>query len=116
MSSHRVVSVNNEVRCINIVSFKNHFKHLWLMNSTLLHELDNFVLMCDGLINVVINLNLGLVLQLTALCEELFILWWVSEVLAIFGKEVEFADVSPGVPFISHWIHGPNSDVLTSSK
>ena len=116
VESDRVVGVDDEVRCINVVAFQDHLEHFWLMDCTFFHELNDLILLADVLIDVVIQLHLGLVLQLTSLGQEIFFLNWVSKVLAIFSHEVELTDVCPIVISISHWVHCPNSYVFSSSK
>lgn len=116
MESDRVVGVDDEIRCINVVAFQDHLEHFWLMDCTLLHELNDLILLSDRLFDVVIQLSLDLVLQLTSLGQEIFILNWVGKVLAIFSDEVELTDVCPTIISISHWVHCPNSYVFTSSK
>lgn len=49
-----VVRVDNEVRGIDIVSFQHHFEHLRLVHGTLLHKLNNFILNCDLVIDVMV--------------------------------------------------------------
>lgn len=114
--SDRVIGVDNKVGSINIVSFKGHLEHLWLMHCSFLHEEDNFILDYDRLIDIVIKLYLSLILELTSLVEEVLIIDWISEVLTIFGNEVELSDISPRVEPISHWVHGMDFNILTTSK
>ena len=52
--SDGVVSVDHEVRSIDIVTFKNHFEDLRLVYSTFLHKLNHLVLHGDLVINVVV--------------------------------------------------------------
>ena len=110
-----VVCVDDEVRCIYIVAFEDHLEYLWLMDSTLLHEIDDLVLDSDCMVDIVIKLNLNFILKLTGFCEEIFIFYWISKVLVIFCQEIELTDMCPRIVSISHRIHGPNSYIFTSS-
>ena len=116
MESNRVVSVDNEVRGIDIVAFKDHFEDLWLMHGTLLHELNNLILLSNCVIDVVVKLSLHLVFQLSGLCQEVLILCWDGKVFSIFSEKVELTDMGPGVVSVSHWVHGPDPHVLSSSE
>lgn len=78
--------VNGEVRCVDVVAFEHHFEDLWLMDLSFLHEHDDLVLLGDGLFNIVIKLDLNFVFNLSLFSEEIFILWWESEVFAIFSQ------------------------------
>ena len=112
----RVISVDNEIGSIDIVTFQYHFENFGLMNSSFFHEFNNFILLGDGMVYVVVKLNLHLVFELTGLGQEIFIFWRISEILTVFGDKVEFADMGPRVVSVTHWVHGPNSNVLSTSK
>lgn len=114
--SDRVISVDNEVRGIDIVTFAYHLKDLWLMNCSLFHKLNNFILMSDGMIDIMVQLNLNFVFELTSLVHEVLILWDCCEVFTILGQKIELGDVSPRVEFVSHGVHGPNTHILATSK
>lgn len=68
------------------------------------------------MIDVVVKLDIDLVLQLTIFLEEVFVIDGICKVLIIFGEEVHFAVVGPGVELISHRVLRPNADVLAASK
>ena len=68
------------------------------------------------MVDVVVKLHLKLVLQLPVLLQKLFIIYGVSEVFIIFGEETGFADVSPVVELVSHWVLGPDAQVLATPK
>lgn len=95
VESDVVLCIDDEITGINIVTLKNHFKDFGLMHCSFLHEVNNFILDYDCMINVVIKLNLYFVLKLTLLAHEVLFLNWICEVFIIFGKKVEFTDVSP---------------------
>jgi len=86
------------------------------MHGTLLHELNNLVLHGDLMIDVVVKLCLHFVFKLSSLGQEIFILCWLREVFTVLGNKIEFADMGPRVEFITHWVHRPNSNVLSSSE
>lgn len=114
--THRVISVDCEVTCINVVALEDHFEDLWLVDCAFLHETDDLVLLGDGLLDVVVQLHLDFVLDLAGLVEEVFVFWWVREVLSILSQQVELADVGPRVVPVAHWVHRPNPHVLTTSQ
>ena len=114
--SNRVISVNNEVRCIDVVTLAYHLEDLGLMNGTLFHKLNNFILMSNGVIDIVVQLNLNFVFELTGLVHEVLILRDCCKVFAIFGQKIELGDVSPGVELVSHGVHGPNTHILATSE
>ena len=60
-----VIGIDDKVGSINVVSFQYHLEHFWLMDASFFHEIDNFVLDGNRVINVIIELNLNLVFQLT---------------------------------------------------
>ena len=62
VESNTVISIDGEVASVYVVAFHDHFENLRLVNSTLLHEVDNLILHHHGVIDVVIKLNLHLVL------------------------------------------------------
>lgn len=95
VETDRVVGVDREITRVNVVAFEHHFKNFWLVHSTLLHETYHFVLLRDGLFYIVFELNLDFVLNLTGLGEEILVLGWVREVLAILRQQMELADVRP---------------------
>lgn len=65
VESDIVLSVDNEVGGVNVVTLHDHLEDLWLMDGTLLHKVDNLILNHNCMINVVIELNLNFVFQLT---------------------------------------------------
>jgi hypothetical protein len=60
-----VLSVDNEVTCIDVVPLYHLLEQLWLVDCTFLHEVYGFILHNYSMVNVVIELYLQLVLQLT---------------------------------------------------
>lgn len=116
VETDRVVGVDREVTRVNIVAFEHHFKNFWLVHGALLHETYHFVLLSDGLFHIVFELNLDFILNLTSLGEEVLILWWEREVLAVLRQQVELADVRPGVESVAHWVHGPDAYVFAAPQ
>jgi len=86
------------------------------MNGTLLHEVDDLILDCDGVVDVVVKLHLKLILQLSVLLQEVFVVDGISKVLIIFSKEIHLAVVGPGVEAVSHGVLRPNAHVLTATE
>lgn len=72
--------------------------------------------MSDHMIDIVIELHLDLVLDLSGNVQDTFLLDWTSEVQSIFSEEIELTDMSPRVKSVAHGVHGPDSDVLTTSE
>ena len=68
VESDIIFCVNNEVTSINVIALEYHIEYFWVMNSTLFHKVNNFILDNNGVINIVIELNLDLILELTLLC------------------------------------------------
>jgi len=90
------------------------FKDFRLVDSALLHEVDNLVLDSDGVIDVVLELDLHFVLELARLLEELLVLNGISEVLVVLSEQVHFAVVCPGVELVAEGVLRPNTDVFAS--
>ena len=111
-----MLCVDHIVARIDVVALNHPLEDLGLVHGSLLHEVDDLVLHGDGVINVVVKLHLSFILKLTGFIEELFIVWRNGEVFTVFSYQVELADVSPGVEPVAHWVHGPDSNVLTSSQ
>ena len=110
------LSVDDEVASVNVVALHDHFEDFRLMDSAFLHEADDLVLDSNGVINVVIKLNLDLIFQLTVLLLEVFFVDGVSEVVTILSDEVDLAVVGPRVESITHGVLCPNADVFATSK
>ena len=111
-----VFSVDHEVTSVDVVSLENHFKYFWLVDDALLHEVDDFILNNDRMINVVVELNLHLVLQLACLVHEIFVLSWLCKFFVVLSKEVELTNVSPRVESVSHWVLSVEPHILASSE
>jgi len=65
------------------------------MHSAFLHKVDDLVLHQSVVVLIVVQLYLHFVLQLSILLKELLVLRWVSKILVVLGKQVNFAIVSP---------------------
>lgn len=111
-----VLCADGEVTGIDVVTLHYHFENLWLVDLTFLHEVDDFILDHNSVIDEVLDLNLELVLKLSLLGHDLLVFSWLCEVLIVLGKEMHFTDVSPRVPSIPHRVLGPESDILASSQ
>jgi hypothetical protein len=116
VESDVVLCIDTEIAGINVVSLHHLLENLWLMHSTLLHEVYDFILYHYGMVNVVVELYLNLILELPCLVEELFVLDWLSKVFVVLSQQVELADVCPGVEAIAHGILCPDSYVLASPE
>ena len=113
--AQRLLCVDDEVARVNVVAFQDHFEDLGLVHRAFLHERDDLVLHSDGMVDIVIELNLHLILQLTVLLEEVFVIDRVREVFVVFREQVDLTVVGPRVEAISHWVLCPNAHVLASS-
>lgn len=113
--SQIVLGVDDEVAGLNVVSPQNHFEYFWLVHSSLLHEVDDFVLHSDVVVDVVLKLHLHFVLQRTVFVQELGLVF-VGEVFVVFRKQVELVDGRPGEESVSAWVHIEYFDVLASSE
>ena len=113
--AQRLLCVDDEVARVDVVAFQDHFEYLGLVHSAFLHERDDLVLHSDGMVDIVIELNLHLILQLSVLLEEVFVIDWVRKVLVIFREQVDLTVVGPRVETIPHWVLCPNTHVLSSS-
>ena len=107
--------VNHEVARVNIVSLHYHLKDLRLMDGALFHKLDALVLNCDRMVHIVVKLNLNLVLQLSVLLHEIWILVRVGEVMTVLSEESDLAIVCPGVESVSHGVLRPNAHIFSTS-
>ena len=113
--AQRLLCVDDEVARVNVVAFQDHFEDLGFVHRAFLHERDDLVLHGDGMVDIVIELNLHLILQLTVLLEEVFVIDRVREVFVVFREQVHLAVVGPGVESITHRVLCPNAHVLASS-
>lgn len=114
LEAHVVRSVDGEVGAVDVVTLHNHLENFWLMHNSLLHEVNDFVLDCDGVVHIMVKLHLQFVLKLSILLQELFVVNWFSEVLIIFGEQVHFTVCDPRVELVSHWVLSPYAAVLAS--
>ena len=116
VESEIVLSVDDEVRCVNVVALNDHLKDLRLMHGALLHKVDDLVLDHHSVVHIVIQLHLHFILQLSCLVQELLVFNWFSEILVVLSEEVEFADVRPGVESVSEGVLSPDADVFASPE
>lgn len=94
-------SIDDEVAGVNVVALESCFEQLWVVNDTLFHEDQKFVLLGASFLGEVVDLDGEFVLQLAFLAEEFSVIS-VVEVLSVGCQRVE----EPGL--------GPNSDVVSS--
>jgi hypothetical protein len=85
VESDVVFCVDNEIAGIDVVTLSDHLEYFGLMDSTLLHEVNDLILYKNSMISVVIELYLNFVFKLTSLGQEVFFLYWVSEVFIVFS-------------------------------
>lgn len=111
-----MVGVYHEVRGVDVISLQHHLEHFWLVNRAFLHKVHDFILLGYCVINIVVYLNLNLILELAGFVQEVLIIDGVGEIFTVFGQEVELADMGPRIEPVSHWVHGPESDILASSQ
>jgi len=57
-----VLSVDSEVTRVDVVALHHHLEDLWLVDSALLHEIDDLILHHDGMVNIVVQLHLNFIL------------------------------------------------------
>lgn len=60
--TNSVVGVDREIACVDIVSLQYLLKNFRLMNGTFFHKVDDLILLNDGVLGVVVKLNLDLIL------------------------------------------------------
>ena len=70
VEAHRLLRVDYEVACVNIVTLHDHIEDFRLVYLTFLHEVNNLVLNSDRMVRIVIQLGLQFVFELTVLLEE----------------------------------------------
>eukprot|EP00349_Pseudokeronopsis_sp_Brazil_P007901 CAMPEP_0202955590 /NCGR_PEP_ID=MMETSP1396-20130829/141_1 /ASSEMBLY_ACC=CAM_ASM_000872 /TAXON_ID= /ORGANISM="Pseudokeronopsis sp., Strain Brazil" /LENGTH=180 /DNA_ID=CAMNT_0049672239 /DNA_START=64 /DNA_END=606 /DNA_ORIENTATION=- len=116
MEAHVVLCVDHEVAGVNVVSLEDLFEDFRLVDGAFLHEVDDLVLDDDLVVDVVVELHLNFVLELSALVEELLLVWFLHKVLVVLRDEVEIADSGPRVVAISHWVLGHQSHVLATPQ
>ena len=113
--AQRLLCIDDEVARVNVVAFQDHFEDFGLVHRAFLHERDDLVLHSDGMVDIVIELHLHLILQLSVLLEEVLVIDRVREVYVIFREQVHLTVVGPGVESVSHGVLCPNAHVLASS-
>ena len=85
------------------------------MDDSFFHERDAFILLSDGVLHVVVQLNLNLVLKLASLGQELLAINVLNESVIILRDKFHLTNVGPRVMAIAHGALGPDTDVLSSS-
>ncbi len=68
------------------------------------------------MVNIVIQLHLYLILQLSILIHELLLINILHEVLIVLRNQVRLTDVCPRIESVSHGVLCPQSQVLASSE
>ena len=95
VESYVIFCVYHIVTCVDVVPFKDLLKYFWLVDFTLLHEIDCLILDHDCVIHVVIKLYLYFILQLSSLRKELFLIDILYKLGVVLGEQVELSDSSP---------------------
>ena len=113
--AQRLLCVDDEVTRVDVVAFQDHFEDFGLVHRAFLHERDDLVLHSDGMVDIVIELHLHLILQLSVLLEEVFVIDRVRKVLIVLCQQMDLAVVCPRVESISHWVLRPNAYILSTS-
>ncbi len=54
VESNIILCINNEITGIDVVALKYHLEDLWLMNSALLHKVNNLILNNNSVVDIVI--------------------------------------------------------------
>ena len=114
--THGLRSVHLEIARVDIVPLQHHFEDFRVVHCSFFHELNALVLNSDGVIDVVVKLDLDLVLELAILFEEVFVLDGVCEVLSVLGDQVNLAVAGPRVPPVAHGVLRPKAHVLASAQ
>jgi len=60
--THSVVGVDREIACVDVVSFQYLLENFRLMDGSFFHKVDDLILLDDGMLGVVVKLNLNLIL------------------------------------------------------
>ena len=111
-----MICIDGKVTSVNIVTFEYHLEDFWLVHGALLHEVQDFVLLSDGMINIVIELDLHFVLELTVLLQWLLLLNRIGEILVVFRDQMKLINVGPRVESIAHWILRPQPEIFSSTQ
>ena len=116
VETHGLCGVDDEIAGVDVVSLHDHLEDLWLVNCALFHKVNDLVLDRDGVVHIVVQLHLQLVLELSVLLQEVFVIDGICEVFVVLGQQVHLAVVGPGVEAITHGVLRPNAHVLASSQ
>jgi len=54
VESDVIFCIDNEVTGIDVIALKNHFEYFWVVDSALFHEVNDFILNNNCMINIVI--------------------------------------------------------------
>ena len=68
------------------------------------------------MVDIVVKLNLHLILKLSILIHDLFLINILHEVLIVLTDQMRLTNVCPRVESVSHGVLCPQSQVLASSK
>lgn len=116
IEAHGLSGVDSEVARVDIVALHDHIEDFRLMNSAFFHEVDHLILNCKSMVNIVIQLDLELVFELTVLLQEGLVVYGIGKVHVVFSEQVHLTVVGPRVEPISHGVLRPNAAVLTASE
>lgn len=81
-----MVGVDREVSRVDVVALEHHLQNLRLVHGTFLHQVQDLILLSDGVVHVVVKLELHLVLELPVLLERLLVLGGIGEILVVLGQ------------------------------
>lgn len=90
-----VCCVYHIVCCINVVTLQHLLEKFRLMNLAFLHEVNDLILVGQGLVNIVVKLDLYLILELTFFAKEIFLIRVLSEIFAILSKKIKLIGIGP---------------------
>lgn len=88
---------------------------LWLVHNAFPHESDDLVIDCHALVLEVLQLHLGLVLELTLLVQDVHCVL-VCELVVVLSEHVTLVDVYPTPELVSVRTHLGELEVLASSQ
>ncbi len=102
--SEIIFCINLEVRGINIIASADLFEQFWFMDSSLLHEIDDIIVMVIIVILEIVQLNSQFKSQLSFFTHK-FKLFRISKAFVILWEQMEF---SVCYPWMSNWLFNFN--------
>jgi len=116
VEAHSLGCVDDKIASVDVVALEDVLEDLRLVHGALFHEANDLVLDHDGVIDIVIQLDLHLVLELAVLAKELLVVDGVRKVVVVLRQQVNFAVGSPRVEAVTHGVLRPNADVFTTTE